>query len=348
MKNILMACCILAFLASASTACVSPEAPATQIPTPMPTVTPVPTPTPAPTPTPTQLPAATAIPTPTYAMEPMPAVPAPLSSDDLAALLGTLPANRSSVAFVDHRATSQRAGYEIGTGGPDAALLTQYTNGILDDQLARDADIQSAVFSINSWSTGAAILLGDFSSFPVALHAAVEAGEVSHRSFRGVDVFIIPRYHDLYLAMPDPGTLVAAMGEEDVSRELLEETLGLRLDGPNPLDSSLAAMLTAVGPVHFLFARYLTENEGGSPEMVFFGGAGTLNEDDTVDLAIYSEWVDEEEAQQVEARLAEYPLYGYNSGERYPYTNVNLDGTTIVARAESVLDEDVEGILLGN
>ena len=275
-------------------------------------------------------------------------MPAPLSSDDLAALLGGLPTNRMSVAYVDHRATSQRPGYEIGTGGPEATLLTQYTNGILDAQLVRGADIQSAVFSINSWSTGAAILLGDFSSFPVPLHAAVEAGEVSHWSFRGVDVFTIPRYHDLYLAMPDPGTLVAAMGEEDVSRELLEETLGLRLDGPAPLDSSIAAMLTAVGPLHFLFARYLTENEGGSPEMVFFGGVGTLNEDDTVDLAIYSEWVDAEEAQQVEARLAEYPLYGYNSGERYPYNNVNLDGAAIVARAESVLDEDVEGILLGN
>ena len=275
-------------------------------------------------------------------------MPAPLSSDDLAALLGSLPTNRSSVAYVDHRATSQRPGYGIGTGGPEAALLTQYTNGVLDDQLVRDADIQSAVFSINSWSTGAAILLGDFSSFPVALHAAVEAGEVSRRSFRGVDVFTVPRYHDLYLAMPDPGTLVAAMGEEDVSRGLLEETLGLRLDGPAPLDPSLAAMLTAVGPVHFLSARYLAENEGGSPEMVFFGGAGTLNADDSVDLAIYSEWVDEEEAQQVEATWADYPLYGYNSGERYPYTNVGLDGTTIVARAESVLDEDVAGILLGN
>ena len=345
-----MACCILALLASTATACVSPEAPATQIPTPIPTVTPVPTPTPAPTPTPTELPTATAIPTPTPTLvtEPIPDVPAPLSSDDLAALLGSLPTNRRSVAYVDHRATSQRPGYEIGTGGPEAALLTQYTNGILDDQLVRDADIQSAVFSINHWSTGAAILLGDFSAFPVALHAAVEAGEVSHRSFRGVDVFTVLRYHDLYLAMPDPGTLVAAMGEEDVSRGLLEEALGLRLDGPAPLDSSLAAMLTAVGPVHFLSVRYLTESEGGSPEMVFFGGAGTLNADDTVDLAIYSEWVDEEEAQQVEPRLAEYPLYGYNSGERYPFTNVNLDGTTIVARAESVLDEDVEGILLGN
>ena len=348
MKNILMACCILAFLASTSTACVSPEAPATQIPTPIPTVTPVPTPTPAPTPTPTELPTATAIttPTPTLATEPIPVVPAPLTSDDLAALLGSLPTNRSSVAYVDHRATSQRPGYEVGTGGPDAALLTQYTNGILDDQLVREADIQSAVFSINDGSTGAAILLGDFSAFPVALHSAVEAGEASHRSFRGVDVFTVPRYHDLYLAMPDSGTLVAAMGEEEVSRGLLEETLGLRLDGPAALDSSLAAMLTAVGPVHFLSARYVSEDE--SQEMTFFGGAGTLNADDTVDLVSYSEWVDEEEAQQVEPRLAEYPLYGYNSGERYPFTNVSLDGTSIVAQAESVRDEDVEGILLGN
>ena len=227
-------------------------------------------------------------------------------------------------------------------------MLTHYTNGILDDRLVRDADIRSAVFGIHDGATGAAILLGDFRPIPDALQAAVEDGEASHRSFRGVDVFTVPRYHDLYLAMPDPGTLVAAMGDEDVSRGLLEETLGRRLDGPSPLDASLAAMLSAVGPVHFLYARYSDENEGGSPEMVFFGGAGTLNGDGTVDLAIYSEWVDEEGAHQVESALADYPLQGYNSRERYPYSSVERKGTTIVARAESVLDEDVEGILLGN
>ena len=227
-------------------------------------------------------------------------------------------------------------------------MLTQYSNGILDEHLVQEAEIQSAVFGIGDRTTGAAILLGDFRSFPVALQAAVEAGEASYGSFRGVDVFTVPRYYDLYLALPDPGTLVAAMGEEDVSQGLLEETLGRMLDGPAPLDASLAAMLSAVGPVHFLFARYSDESEGGSPEMVFFGGGGTLNPDDTVGLAIYFEWVDEAGAQQVEAALAEYPLYGYNSGERYPYSKVERNGTTIVARAESVLDQDVEGMLLGN
>ena len=58
MTNLITACCILAFLAYASAACVSPESPATLIPTPMPT--PAPTPTSAPTPTPAELPTAVA------------------------------------------------------------------------------------------------------------------------------------------------------------------------------------------------------------------------------------------------------------------------------------------------
>ena len=112
------------------------------------------------------------------------------------------------------------------------------------------------------------------------------------------------------------------------------------------LDSSLSAMLTAVGPAHFLSARYLTEDK--SQEMVFRGGGGTLNRGETVELVIYSEWVDEEEAEQLESKLPDFPLYGYNSGEHYHFAGIERNGTTIVAQAKSVLDEDVVGILLGN
>lgn len=225
-------------------------------------------------------------------------------------------------------------------------MLTEYTNGILDDQLVQGADIQSAAFSIDSGSTGVAILVGDFRSFPAALHAAVGDGEATHRSYRDLDVFAVPRYYDLYLAMPDPGTLVLAMGEEDVSPALLEEALDLRLDGPVPLDGSLAAALTTIGPAHFLFARHIPKDE--SQELVYFSGGGTLNSGETVDLVMYFEWVDEEAAHQMESRLADYPLYGYDSGENYPFTEIQRSGAAIVARAESVLDRDVEGILLGN
>ena len=227
-------------------------------------------------------------------------------------------------------------------------MLTEYTKGILDDQLVQEADIQSAAFGIDSGRTGAGILVGAFGAFPVALHAAVEDGEATHSSYRGIDVFIIPRYYNLYLAMPDPGTLVLAMGEEDVSQGLLEETLDLRLDGPVPRkeNSRLSAILTAVGPAHFLFARRVTEEE--SPELALFSGGGTLNRDETVDLVMYFEWVDEEVAQRLESTLPDFPLYGYNSGEHYPFTEIGRNGAAVVARAESVLDEDVEGILLGN
>ena len=227
-------------------------------------------------------------------------------------------------------------------------MLTEYTKGILDDKVVQEADIQSAAFSIDNWSTGAAILVGDFRSFPAALHAAVEDGEATHRSYRGLDVFTVPRYYDLHLAMPDPRTLVLTMGEEDVSQGLLEETLNLRIDGPIPRKGKglLTAMLTAVGPAHFLSATRLTEDE--SPDIVLHGGGGTLNSDGTVDLVIYSEWVDEAAAQQVETRLPDYPLYGYDSGESYPFTGIERHGAAIVARAKSVEDRDVEGILLGN
>ena len=227
-------------------------------------------------------------------------------------------------------------------------MLTEYTKGILDDQLVHEADIQSAAFSIDSGRTGAGILVGDFGAFPAALLAAVQDGEATSSSYRGIDVFIIPRYYDLYMAMPDSRTLVMAMGKEDVSQGLLEETLDLRLDGPVPRKekSLLSAMLTAVGPAHFLFARRLTQDE--SQELVLFSGGGTLNRDETVDLVMYLEWVNEEEAQKVESTLPDFPLYGYRSGEHYPFTEIERNGSVIVARAESVLDRDVEGILLGN
>ena len=85
LKNIPEACCTLALLAFASTACAAPEVPAAQSPTSAPTAATVPTPTPAPTPTttptttptPMDPPTATAISTPAPATGPMPSVPAP-------------------------------------------------------------------------------------------------------------------------------------------------------------------------------------------------------------------------------------------------------------------------------
>ncbi|MDE2938879.1 MAG: hypothetical protein OXR67_08155 [Chloroflexota bacterium] len=227
-------------------------------------------------------------------------------------------------------------------------MLTEYTKGILDHQLVQEADIQSAAFSIDSGPTGAGILVGDFGAFPAALLAAVEDGEATRSSYRGIDVFIIPRYYDLYLAMPDSRTLVLAMGKEEVSQRLVEETLDLRLDGPvhRKGQSLLSAMLTAIGPAHFLFARRLTQDE--SQELVFFAGGGTLNRDASVDLVMYFEWVDEEVARRLESTLPDFPLYGYRSGEHYPFTEIERNGAVIVAEAESVLDQDVEGILLGN
>ena len=363
MKNLLrptaalLVSCILATLALAAVvACQSPEviptaSPPTETP---PLLTPTTIPTSQPTETPSLAPTAT--PTSQPADEPSTLLPTGASAsakspDHPALLLSGLPMDRSSVAFLEFGVISQRPSLHNYGTGVEIMSLVHATNEILDEQQVRSAGITSAAFSITSHSTGAAILLGDFQSFPKTLREAVATGAATLHTYRGLELFVVATYYDLYLAVPDSGTLLLARGEEAVARRLIEETIDRRLDGAK-LDESLAGLLVHTGTVDFLYARYLeTEDspqEGHAfPQPIFSAGAGTLNEGDTSALYLYIEFAEENQAEQVEFQMAGQDLYGYNSGGRYPITEFRRDGKVVIAQAV-VPDIDVDGLLVGN
>ena len=229
--------------------------------------------------------------------------------------------------------------------------LVYATNEILDEQLVRSAGITRAAFSINSYSEGAAILLGDFHAFPAVLRKAAATGAANLSTYRGLELFAVTRHDDLYLAVPDSGSLFLALGDEASARGLIEETIDRRLDGAE-LQQSLAALLAHTGPIDFLYASYAdTEGstEGGQafPQPRFSAGAGTMNEGDTSNLYLYIEFAEANQAEEAESQITGQNLYGYSSEGQYPITEIAREGAVVIAQAE-VPDIDVEGLLLGN
>ena len=338
---------LLLILALTGIAACGPSATADPAPTSLPTAQPTVEPTPS-------IPAATPTSEPTT--EPTPSVPtrAPVavgSLDHPVELLSGLPSGASTVAFVEFVAVSQRPSLR-GLLDDQLMSLVYATNEILDEQQVKSSGITSAAFGINNWSDGAAILLGDFRAFPDILREAAAAGTATLQTYRGLELFAVTDYHDLYIAMPDSGTLLLAQGDEATARQLLEETIDRYLDG-SELDESLAGLLGHTGPIVFLVAKR-TETEDGAqggrsfPLPKFFAGAGTLNEGDTSTLYLYYEFDDPAQAEQIESQMTgEEELQGYNSGENYPITETRRDGRAVIAQAV-VLDIDLGGLLLGN
>ena len=262
-------------------------------------------------------------------------------------LLNGLPTNRSAVWFVEFAKVSQRPS-QRNHWEEDLELLVRATNGILDSELVRSAGITSAVFSINSRREGAAILLGDFRSFPEVLREAAETGGAALHTHRGLDLFVVTDHSDLYMAMPDSGTLLLAQGDGGLPRQLLEEMIDRRLDGAE-LDESLARLLMHTGPIDFLVAQFPETGNSviGLPGSIFAVGAGRMNEGDTSTLHLYWEFANPAQAQQAESQMAGQHLQGYNSGEKHAITGIQQDGKTVTAQAV-VPDIDMAGLLLGN
>ena len=162
---------------------------------------------------------------------------------------------------------------------------------------------------------------------------------------------MVSRTYDLYLAVPDSGTLLLAQGDKEAARALIEETIDRWLDGAE-LDQTLAAFLVQTGTVNSLHARY-PDTEGSSqssaayPQPVFSAGGGTMNEGDTSTLYLYMDFAEASQAERVESQMTRHDLYGYNSGGQYPITEIRREDKVVIAQAV-VPDIDVEGLLLGN
>ena len=262
-------------------------------------------------------------------------------------LLNGLPTRRSEVWFVEVARVSQRPS-QRNHWDEYLELLVRATNGILDQELVESARITSAAFSVNSGRGGAAIPQGDFSVFPEVLGKAAEMGEAALHTHRGLELFVVTDHSDLYLGVPNSGTLLLAQGDGALPRRLIEEMIGRRLDG-GELDESLARLLVCTGPIDFLVARFSETGNSvlGLPGSIFVAGAGRMNEGDTSTLLLYWEFDSLARAQEAESLMTGQHLNGYDSGEDHSVTDVRRDSTTVTAQA-AVPDIDVVGLLLGN
>ncbi len=264
-----------------------------------------------------------------------------------AMLLNGLPTDRSEVWFVEFAKVSQRPS-QRNHWEEDLELLVRATNGILDQVLVESAGITNAAFSINRGREGAAILQGDFSAFPEVLGKAAEVGGAALHTHRGLELFVVTDHSDLYLAVPDSGTLLLAQGDGALPRRLFEEMVDRGQDG-GELDESLARLLAHTGPIDFLVAQFSETGNSilGLPGSMYVAGAGRMNEGDTSTLHFHWEFDSLAQAPEAESLMTGQHLNGYNSGEDHPVTDVRRDGTTVTAQA-AVPDIDVVGLLLGN
>ena len=320
-------------------------------PTPTPTV---PTATPEPIATPMSELTATPTPEPTSAPTPTPGP----KLDHRLALLSLLPMDSAQFIFVEAGLVLQRPALreEVEHG---IEILDQRTAGVLSIELLALAGIKSAAFGITDEYLGAAILLGDFEPFPGLLQQAPSLADTDSRfdppgplgPHRGVELYIFPWYDDLFVAVPDSGTLLLAQ-----SAGLLKEIIDRYLDG-GELSESLAGLLSRIGPIDFLIARRIetgNANQDGQPMPVpsFHAHAGFLNEGETCTIYAYMEFDEFAQAEQARDWLAQQEdlsglFFGYNRDTGKPVGEVRQDGRAIIAEAV-VPDKDVPDLFSGN
>ncbi len=119
---------------------------------------------------------------------------------------------------------------------------------------------------------------------------------------RDVEVFLLPYYDDLYIAVPDTRTLLLSL-----DAGLLEEIIDRRLDGAE-LDEPLRGLLDAIGPVDFLVTRRFGPQAMGQDVFPhFLAGGGRAEAEETSTMFWYMELAGPEEAAQFLEPLKEFP-----------------------------------------
>ena len=258
------------------------------------------------------------------------------------------------VVFVKPQSVLLRA--EVAFTIEDAlGQLSKNTDRILSEEMLVEAGIDGAGFVFMADYSGAAILSGDFSGFIELLREAPEKSDgISDfeppsilNPHREIEVFLFPYYDDLYIAVPDEGTMLLAQSEQ-----LLQEIVDRYLD-ESTLDESLARLLDTTGPVDFLVARRSeaegTSQSGQGSDLPRLGaGGGWLDGEDSSSVFRYIEFVNAEIAGQYVAEATSWPLVqGYNSGKNHPVQDIRQEGSAVVAFGVAP-NIDLGGWLLGN
>ena len=264
-------------------------------------------------------------------------------------LFSGLPSEAIVIAFVDTRKLphGDSLGWYI---DQDLSLLHKRTHRVLSVEMLLGAEIKRAAFAITE-DHGAAILHGDFSGFIELLRQAPQlSDEVDDFGppsildpYREIEVFLFPDYDDLYIAVPDPETMLLAQ-----ETGLIEEIIDRYLDGAD-LEESLAGLLDAIGPMDFLVAWHWDRaGMGASEALLFGGGGGWFDGDNTITVFQYT-WYDEPaSAKQAMEQMQNYPLVqGYNTGKDYPIREITQEGQAVIAKGYADTF-DLAGWLLGN
>ena len=233
----------------------------------------------------------------------------------------------------------------------EISLLSRRTGRVLSEEALIGAGIKRAALGHIDYL--AAILQGDFSGFVELLRQAPQLSiqkDVLPPSildpYREVEVFLFTSREDLYIAIPDLGTMLVAL-----NAEVMQDMIDRYLDGAEP-DKSLAGLLNVVGPVDFLVARRVDPKTFSSaylgPPYYFAGGGGWLDGTEISRVFSYVEYDSPEAAKEGMERRKDFPLVqGYNTGRNYPIREIRQEGRVVIAEGYAATF-DLAGWLLGN
>ena len=277
-----------------------------------------------------------------------------------ARLMRGLPSKGIFFAFAEIEKVMRRPAMrqEVEWGFED---LSERSRGLIGNDLLADGHVKSLAFAIASDGTsGATIMSGDFEGLQKAFQETVSVAEANSTlssprevdPYRGLEVFVFPCHHDLFIAVPDSKTVLLADREW-----LLNEAIDRHLDGGD-LHPHFADMFNRVERVDFLVAfalgaQVFGQDDTSSPPLpVFQALAGHLNEGGTSTVYAYLEFAEDGHAEEALELQSSRPdlgdlFFGYKRDTVTPTGDLWREGRALIARAV-VPDESVADLFLTN
>ena len=239
--------------------------------------------------------------------------------------------------------------------------LSERSRGLIGLNMLANENIKSFVFAVSGDEIDTTtIMSGDFEGLPEALRETVSVAEANSTlssprevdPYRGLEVFVFPCHHDLFIAVPDSKTLLLADNEW-----LLSEAIDRHLDG-GELHPYFADMFNRVETVDFLVAiapnaqMFDLDDTSSPPSPVFLAHAGHLNEGGTSTVYAYLEFAEDGHAEEALELQSSRPdlgdlFFGYKRDTVTPTGNLWREGRALIARAV-VPDEAVADLFLTN
>ena len=288
------------------------------------------------------------------------ALPDETGESNAARLLRGIPSKGIFFAFAEIEKVMRRPAMrqEVEWGFED---LSERSRGLIGLNMLANGNIKSFVFAVSGDEIDTTtIMSGDFEGLPEALRETVSVAEANSTlssprevdPYRGLEVFVFPCHHDLFIAVPDSKTLLLADNEW-----LLSEAIDRHLDG-GELHPYFADMFNRVETVDFLVAiapnaQIFDLDDTSSPPLpVFQAYTGHLNEGGTSTVFAYREYAEDGQAEEALELQSSRPdlgglFFSYKRDTVIPSGELWRDGRALIARAV-VPDEDVADLFLAD